>query len=361
MRKRLGLLYGILVALLLVIGIWWVYFLSQEGLVHAQYRKQKLASDRLHAAFLIQSEPQIMADPQKWLGESFPHLRFTRTATGGVDVDIRPEVLQEIDNEARKSRNMFLYEGLFFLVLLAAGSVILVHSRRSEIRFNQARELFLAGATHEFKTPLASLRLYTETLSRDGLSEDDGVRIRGRMVEDIVRLETLVDEVLTISAADTFSQGPRTALDLATECRNVVDDLQGFAADMGAQIDADLPPERLILGRRLTFDLALRNLMVNAITHSPHPVTVRLRLERDDRWYRLKVTDDGPGIPRRLHERIFECFYTVSKDGRTPGGAGLGLHIVKRNVEILDGRIELTSEEGRGSTFTLVLPVHETS
>jgi len=354
LKVRLGFLYGILVALLVIMGAWWVYFLSNESKAQSEYRLQKLVNDQIHASFLVQSDERVRAEPEKWLGDSFPDLIFRRS-DGGVVVEVDPAVVKEIQDEVRNTRRMFLYEGLFFLVLLTAGSSILIHAWRSEVKFKQARELFLAGATHEFKTPLASLRLYTETLGRQGLGEADVRRIHGRMLDDIHRLEGLVDDVLSTSAVDVFRQGPPVVLDLAEECRLVLEDLERFAADNRARFNLQAEPGSCIRGHRATLGLALRNLLVNAVRHSPAPVTVDVAVQAGRKEHRLVVRDDGPGIPRRLHEKVFECFYSGKQDGRSVG-TGLGLYLVKRNIENLGGRVELDSARGLGCEFTLVLP-----
>ncbi len=357
LKLRLGLLYGILVALLVIMGTWWVYYLTTENRARTQNELQKLANDRIHAAFLIQTDPQVRADPQRWLGDSFPDLVFTRQADGTVDVSVDPDVKEAILDRGRHTRRMFLSEGLFFLVLLAAGSSILIHSWRSEVRYKQARELFLAGATHEFKTPLASLRLYTETLGREGLQEADRRRIRNHMLEDMARLDDLVDDILATSAADMFASGHRARLDLAAECRRVLDELEGFAAENDARFILKAEPGAVINGHRLSLALALRNLLINAVQHSPSAVTVEVAVIPGARRHTITVSDDGPGIPRRLQEKVFECFYSGKQDGRT-SGSGLGLYLVRRNMEILGGTVTLASEPGRGTTFTCVLPAH---
>jgi len=333
----MGLLYGALVALLVVMGVWWMYFLTSEANVQADLQLQKMATDRLHATFLIQADPRVMDRPDELLKPSFPHLIFTRTARG-LDVVIDPTVVASIEAGARAKRRMFLFEGLFFLLLLIAGSGILIYSWRSEVRFKQSRELFLSGATHEFKTPLASLRLYTETLFREGLAESDRTRIRTNMLEDMGRLENLVNDVLALSAGDTFDQEPKVRLDLATEARHLVDDLARFAADREAEFVVEADPGAYVLGTRMTFALALRNLLVNAVTHSDHPVRVVVKVQAGRGHHRVIVGDNGPGIPRRLQNKVFECFYSGSREGRS-GGAGIGLHLVQRNVESLGGRI----------------------
>ncbi len=354
MRSRMGLVYGVLVTLICALGVWWVYYLTVEGRLYVDHSLQKMANDRLHAAFLVRTDPEVRADPERWLGPSFPHLVFRRTPHG-IETEIDPRIVADLEDEGRRRRNMFLYEGAFFLLLLLAGSTILAVSWRQAERFKRARELFLAGATHEFKTPLASLRLYTETLAREGLPEDARGRIHKRMVEDVVRLENLVDDMLAMSADDTFAVGPRVRLDLFQEAQAVVDGLRPLATDHGARFQLAGEPGAAVMGQRLYFALALRNLLVNAVKHSPQPVRVTVSVERGPRQHRVVVTDDGPGIPRRLQERVFDCFYSTTGNQRQ-GGAGLGLYLVRRNIESIGGKVALQSEEGRGCTFTLTLP-----
>ncbi len=358
MKKNRGIIYGVLVALLLTMGVWWVYFLTSESNAHAESERQKLANDRLHALFLIQSNPAMQNDPEGTIGKSFPQLVFKRT-NQGIEVLIDPVILKATEDKARTNLNMFLYEGLFFMVCLLAGSIILILSWRSETRFVQARELFLAGATHEFKTPLASLRLYTETLSREGLKETDKQRIQGRMVQDIQRLENLVDEILAMSADDTFSPGPKVPIDLVAASRSVIDNLRGVAQDNQAIITLEHDGRHLALGQEVAFTLALRNLLVNAIRHNDQPVKIEVILNRHRNWNLLTVKDNGCGIPRRLHDKVFDCFYSGNKDSRPAGGAGVGLYLVQRNVTNMGGKIRIESDKDKGCTFYIMLPVHK--
>ena len=354
MRARMGILYGTLVTLLVMMGVWWTYFLTGETSVQADLQMQKMATDRLHATFLIQADPRLMENPREFLKPSFPHLIFKRTAQG-LEVQIDPMVVASIEASARSKQRMFLFEGLFFLSLLVAGSGILIYSWRTEVKYKQTRTLFLAGATHEFKTPLASLRLYTETMCREGLSENDRTRIRANMLEDMGRLDNLVNDVLALSAGDTFDDGPKLRLDLAAEARRVINDLTRFAEDRGAEFVLEADDGAVILGNQVTFALALRNLLVNAVKHSPETVRVVIKVQTGRRNHRVHVGDNGPGIPRRLQDKVFECFYSGIREGRS-GGAGIGLHLVRQNVENLGGQVSLVSEEGQGSTFTITLP-----
>ena len=358
MKKNRGLIYGILVTILLVMGVWWVYFLTTESNARADVERQKLANDRLHAVFLIQANAAVKDDPEHALGESFPQLIFKKNQQG-VDVLIDPTILKAIEQDARSTRNMSLYEGLFFMICLLAGSIILILSWRSETRFVQARELFLAGATHEFKTPLASLRLYTETLSREGLKENDKQRIQGRMVQDIQRLENLVDEILAMSADDTFTPGPTIKLELAKASQGVIDSLQSVIQDHQAEVTLEHDGQHLTQGQEVAFTLALRNLLVNAIRHNDHPIKIEVSLEHRRNWHMLTVKDNGCGIPKRLHDRVFDCFYSDSKTNRPAAGAGVGLYLVQRNITNMGGKIKIDSDENKGCTFYIMLPAHK--
>ena len=95
MKNRLGIFYIVLVVMLLILGTWWLFFLTQVGQDQAEAKLQKLANDRIHAAFLLEAEPRVRQDPQGLLGPSFPHLKFTRSG-GSVTVEIDPEVVRQI-------------------------------------------------------------------------------------------------------------------------------------------------------------------------------------------------------------------------------------------------------------------------
>jgi len=356
LRHGLGLLYGILVFLILSIGVWWTYFLSQEGSHYEKYRLQLYATDRLHAAFLINSVPDIAADPEAALGRDFPELLFERHG-GRVTVHIRPEATAAVHAEALRRRRMFLSEGIFLLVLLMAGTTILTVAFRRERDFKRARELFLAGATHEFKTPLASLRLYTETLARPDLAPAQRERLLDNMIQDVERLEGLVEQVLSVSRdAEGTALGHVERLDPAAEIETVLREMAPFLRSRGAAVTTDLDGSCRIRGERHLLRTAVRNLVHNAVQYSPPPAVIRVTLRPRGGRCRLTVHDEGPGIPRREQQRIFESFVRGDHAGLNPGGSGLGLYLVKRNAERLGGRVELESSPGRGAAFTLDLP-----
>lgn len=358
LRRHLGLLYGILVLLIAAIGVWWIVFLTYEGRDYERSQLDRMAADRANAALLLRSSPEIRADPERHLGAAYPYLAF-RGSGDSLEVAIRPEAVAEVKHEAGRRKRMFTAEGSFLLLLLAAGSTILVLSYRSEREFKRARELFLTGATHELKTPLASLRLYTETLGRSEIGAREAARIRGSMLDDVERLETLLEQILALGYEDDASQNSWEVLDPAEETKKILGGMQGYLTAHNARVETDLPQGHSLSAPRSILALVIRNLITNAVRHSPSPAEVSVSLRKEGHWLRLAVKDRGPGIPRKFHQKIFDGYVHVDDEGglsRKSDRAGLGLYLVRRQTRMMGGRVELESDVGEGSTFTLVLP-----
>jgi len=359
--RLISITYWLLLVLMIAQSSWWVIYLSREGDRYLELQEQRFQSDRLHAAYLMRSYPEIAEDPRAHLRESFPNLHFRRLETGW-DIHIDGAVEAAARKEAHRRSAMFMGEGIFFLALILSGSVLLTLAYRREMSFRRTRELFLAGVSHEFRTPLASLQLYAETLERPDLDESRRREILDHMQQDVARLDGMVGQVLATSRAESPLGASIERLDPAAEAREVLRSLEAFFIREGAQVRTEWGETVRILGDRQLFSVALRNLLENAVKYSPRPAMIELCLETSGDQCRLSVSDRGPGIPRHLRKRIFESFFRVGEAGSRPGGVrgtGLGLYLVKRAAGELGGKIELESRMGEGSTFTLVLPVAE--
>lgn len=244
------------------------------------------------------------------------------------------------------------------------GQLALVLNRsldRLQAAFGQLRR-FTADASHELRTPLTAVRSVGEVALQDQRSPEEYREAIGSMLEEVDRLTRPVDSLLTLSRADassiTFHPSPTLLMDLAREAVQLVEVLaeekkQNLAVTGDATVR--VPADRLILRQGVI------NLLHNAIKYSPPGATINVRImKRNDQQAALEIEDQGPGIPREYHEKIFERFFRIDPArSREQGGAGLGLAIADWAVKVHGGSIELESEEGRGSVFRMVLPVSE--
>ncbi|AJE04011.1 sensor histidine kinase [Geobacter pickeringii] len=229
---------------------------------------------------------------------------------------------------------------------------------RLEDSFGRMRR-FTADASHELRTPLTALRSVGEVGMRDTADGAACREVIGSMLEEADRLTKLVDSLLTLSRADSGAAPlSRERTDLSALAAEVVDCLQVLAEENGQSLLLE-GGEPLFAGvDRTTLRQSLMNLVDNAIRYTPGGGHIRVVTGRSAAGdITLEVADDGPGIPALHRERIFDRFYRIDT-GRSPeaGGTGLGLAIARWGAEANGGRIELESEEGRGSTFRIVVP-----
>lgn len=236
--------------------------------------------------------------------------------------------------------------------------VVLADDRTQAHRVEAIRRDFVANVSHELKTPIGALNLLAEAVAEAKDDPDAVVRFSGRMQTESERLTRLVQQIIDLS---------RLQNDTASEEAGVVkvDELVAEACEHSAteaerkhiEVATSVQPELLVHGDRAQLHAAVSNLVENAVTYSPESsrVAVTATLEGDD--VHITVTDHGIGIPGEDLDRIFERFYRVDPArARNTGGTGLGLSIVKHVAASSGGAVEVWSEPGEGSTFTLVLP-----
>jgi two-component system, OmpR family, sensor histidine kinase SenX3 len=256
-----------------------------------------------------------------------------------------------------------LIVGLVFFVLIIVGLVLNTTFLIREIRRNEQHDAFINAVTHELKTPIASIRLYLETLKSREVGEARREEFYDIMLADSDRLLQTVEQVLQAGrAGHKRARGARAVVDLAEMARECLEltrvryklgegalRYEGAAAAGEARVAGD--PEEL--------RAAVTNLLDNAVKYSGADVRVTVEVDApDERRVRLRVADRGIGIPQTQLKRIFKRFYRVQGDFMARvKGTGLGLFIVRSVVERHGGRVFAESPGlGRGSTFTIQLP-----
>lgn len=248
--------------------------------------------------------------------------------------------------------------GILGLLTLAAGALLLSARRARETARRQLE--FTAAVSHELRTPLAAIRSLADNLADGLVREPAQARLYGEQISrQGRRLTEMVEQVLAVSAVEAGgrgSAGDRTTIDPVALVREVVAEIP--EAGKAPAVELDLPAAAPgVAGDRTALRGAVQNLVVNALRHGEPPVVVRVTAAADGTSVAIAVSDHGAGIPDAERERLFEPFFRGARAqaGQLPG-AGLGLHLVRRTAEAHGGRVEVSSGEGAGTTFTLILP-----
>ena len=228
---------------------------------------------------------------------------------------------------------------------------------RLERSFENLRR-FTADASHELRTPLTALRSVGEVSLRQARSAEEYREVVGMMLEEADRLSRLVDDLLRLARADAGqTKSHREPVDLSSIVSEVAENLSVLAEERGQTLQTHARAPLMVRGDRLALRQAVMNLVDNAIKYAAEGTRVRINAGRNNGNTFVEVQDEGPGIADAHRERIFERFYRIDSGlPREKQGSGLGLSIVKGTAEEHGGWIELETEEGRGSTFRLVLP-----
>ncbi|MDE0138905.1 MAG: ATP-binding protein [bacterium] len=224
-------------------------------------------------------------------------------------------------------------------------------------RIDRMRQDFVIAASHELKTPVAAIKAAAETVLL-ALEDDQDVvsSFSGRILDNAVRMSRTVSDLLDLSRLESGIL-PLEACDLAEVVGEVVE--RFVTARPSIEWDAE---PTLVMGNPSYLALACRNLLENAVRHTPDDGRIRVAMGTADGEATVVVTDDGTGIPSDELPRIFERFYRVdAARSRATGGTGLGLAIVRHVADLHHGRIEVESRLGQGSTFRLRIPVRPPS
>ena len=241
----------------------------------------------------------------------------------------------------------FMIPSVFFTLILLVTFIITLVLVFRQKRYNEIKNDFVNNMTHELKTPIASISLATQMLNDDSVTKSEKMRkhLVGVITDETKRLRFLVEKVLQMSM---FVESIANSFSLRVEHTG-----GKINVDIGA-VDSDIYVDEV------NFQNVIFNLMDNAVKYrkTDEPVDIYLKTWNDDKWLYLSVHDTGKGIKKDDLKKIFEKFYRVGTGNvHDVKGFGLGLAYVKKVVDLHDGEIKVDSEYGKGSTFTIKLPV----
>ena len=213
---------------------------------------------------------------------------------------------------------------------------------------------FVADASHELRTPLTSVLGYLDVLDESG-DKDPTIRRRAlrAMREESGRMARLVEDLLVLARLDAQRGVPAKPVDLVALAHEVIGNYPGRRIELAAP-----NPVAPVLAEREALRRVVSNLLSNAVKHTPPEKKILVSVDREGQEAVLRVADEGTGIAEDALPHVFERFYRA-ESSRTGEGSGLGLSIAQETIEALEGRIEVESVPGEGSTFTVRLPLSE--
>lgn len=245
-------------------------------------------------------------------------------------------------------------EGFVFILLLFVGIIITRNSLKKEIALAARQKNFLLSVTHELKSPVASIKLYLETLLKRSLEKEVQTKIISDTIRETDRLISLVDNLLVSAKIETgnFSiiKESINVSDLAAEIVNI-----SFSSTAPKhKYDIHIEPGIFLVTDKTAFTSIMLNLVENAAKYSPSGTTITVNLRRVGHEVQLSVEDEGMGIPPEERLKIFEKFYRIgNEETRNSKGTGLGLFIVKSLLNQLGGSILVKERVSSGSIFEI--------
>jgi signal transduction histidine kinase len=251
--------------------------------------------------------------------------------------------------------------GIVFFALIITGLILNTVFLVREIRRSEQHDAFLNSVTHELKTPVASIKLYLETLKSREVSEEKRNEFYDLMLADSERLLNTVEQVLEAGRQKEKNRQINiidlSLGDLLSECVEAV--RARYNLEENVIRVAEIPEDLIIAGDREELKTAFSNLLDNAVKYASGEPKISVRATRMAIGNRIAIIfrDSGIGIPAADLKRIFKRFYRVASHATEAKGTGLGLHIVRSIIEKHGGRVSADSKgEGKGSTFIVQLP-----
>lgn len=256
----------------------------------------------------------------------------------------------------KRQKVMILSEGSFFILLLVLGLLQVRRTFKREIELAEQQRNFLLSITHELKSPLSSVKLSLQTMMKRVLEPEQKDKLLSNSISDVVRLESLVDNILFAAKIERNAHGFSNEDLNLSELTIIV--IEKFLLNKkNIALKSTIQDSVYFNTDRMGYTSVLINLIENAIKYSEENSEVTIVLSDDETNIFLEIKDNGYGIPKEEKEKVFDKFYRVgNEDTRKSKGTGLGLYIVKRFVEIYNGTVELTDNIPNGSIFKITFP-----
>ncbi len=270
-----------------------------------------------------------------------------------------PEMLERIHQQEISRQMMLGMEGIFLILLILLGGWLIYRAlvKTEELKFHQQN--FLMAVTHELKTPLASIKLYLDTLQSPKIDASKKEAIIPKMHEDVRRLEHLVQNILDAGRFERSGHHlNKVELDLSELVKERVGVIRKLPSTVPITITDDIHPDVSFNGDRLALGRAIDSILENSLKyHDGTGVSIHVGLKEEQGRITLSIADKGIGFDKKDGKAIFDRFYRVGDEmTRRQSGTGLGLFLCREIIRAHGGKVTALSEgPGKGATFTINL------
>lgn len=263
----------------------------------------------------------------------------------------------QFEDKRERRKKQYLGEGSTFLLVILIGGAVVYSSFLRSIRLSKQQNNFMLSVTHELKSPIAAMKLNLQTLEKYQLDEDKKHTLIDRCIKESNRLNELCNNMLLASQMEGRQYRPANEpLDVAEIVDHCVRDYaQRYPGRFQASIE---PTGKRLNGDRLMLQMAVNNLIENAVKYSTPDKPIVVKLFAASNELCLQVIDEGVGIPDNEKHKIFRKFYRLGNENtRKTKGTGLGLYLTQKIVQQHHGRISVTDNIPSGTVFELQLPL----
>ena len=259
-----------------------------------------------------------------------------------------------------KRMPMILGEGSVFLIILLVGIYFFQRTIKKESEFHQQQQNFLLSVTHELKSPLAAIKLVLQTLVKRDLTKDKRDQLIGNSIEDVGRLDDLVENMLLATRIENNSYSyPKELFDFSELVKSIFDRAI-ITSENTRNFQQQIEEKIVIMGDRFALGSLINNILENAIKYSPNAALVHVQLYQQSNKIFFIVADQGVGIADSERQKIFQKFYRSGNElTRQNKGTGLGLFIVAQVAKNHQAKVLVSNNQPKGTIFEIIFNLEQ--
>lgn len=368
--NKTNIIFAFLSIYIIAAFAWWTYAHIHDNKEFVSLEKHQIETECYKATVdvngeIIQGMFNDSNGVKKYFISHYPKLEIVFNPQNENDYNnflIRPKENSYFELEKKLSRKIWMYtsEGIAMVVLLFWGIILIYRSLQNQIKLKRQQSNFLLSITHELKTPLASIKLYIETLKKRKLDEEQTKTILQNSLNDVSRLNELVENLLLATQLDTHKYEPVFKTVLLSELVSETTDKFALPREIVFNFQQNIEKNISINADENAIIMVITNLLSNAAKYSPKNGTIEVSLKREMGKIILSISNTGINISEEDKKHIFTKFYRAGNENiRKTKGTGLGLFIVKNLLTLHHAEINVRDNYPQGAIFDIIFKNHE--